>query len=249
MTKHAQLCTSVHFWHYCVRKCTKCTLCTRVDKSAQCSFIFPPCAGLVGGPYHGARIDVEQAAATSRLVMVITNPSRVMRTLQLSPCMRDCTVLTEGHQCQAAENIFDRDDIHDRLGFWLIEELCSRISGLPVWLSPAKREVVHIRTLYCKKIVQNFANNILQCSWLFNLCTWMHCCAPKCPSVHTKRNGIFFEFFFHIAFFLAPWCTWVHYSAHFVSEHCCALRALLSTKVHVLYQIALWPIKSAQKLF
>ena len=54
-----------------------------------------------------------------------------LRTLKLSPCMRDCPVLTEGHQCQAAENIFDRDDIHDLLGCWLIEELCSRVSGLP----------------------------------------------------------------------------------------------------------------------
>ena len=105
---------------------------------------------MVRGPYHGPRIDVEQPAATSRLVMAIANPSRVMRTLQLSPCMRDCTVLTEGHQCQAAENIFDRDDVHHRLGFGLIKELCSRISGLPppVWLSPAGlgRGVEHIRT-------------------------------------------------------------------------------------------------------
>jgi len=135
----------------CVLMYTKHFQDINVHRCAQkCSFIFPPCAGMVRGPYHGPRIDVEQPAATSRLVMAIANPSRVMRTLQLSPCMRDCTVpvLTEGHQCQAAENIFDRDDVHHRLGFGLIKELCSRISGLPppVWLSPAGRGVEHIRT-------------------------------------------------------------------------------------------------------
>ena len=84
-------------------------------------FITPPGAGLVGRPYHGPRIDVKGLAATSRLALAIVNPSRVMRTLQLSPCMWDGPVQTEGHQGQAAENIFDRVDIHDRLGCWLIE--------------------------------------------------------------------------------------------------------------------------------
>ena len=70
----------------------------------------------------------QELAATSRLVLAIANPSRIMRTLQLSPCMwYHGPVHTEGNQCQAAEipEIFfasDRDDILvlDRLGFWLI---------------------------------------------------------------------------------------------------------------------------------
>ena len=95
------------------------------------SLTIPPGAGLVGRPYHGPRIDVEELAPTSRRALAIAHPSGIMRALQLVPVTWKRPVHAIGDQGQSAQNISDRDDVDDRPGLWLIEELGSRVCDLP----------------------------------------------------------------------------------------------------------------------
>ena len=113
-----------------------CQRCTEVH-----SLTIPPGAGLVGRPYHGPRIDVEELAPTSRRALAIAHPSGIMRALQLVPVIWNRPVHAVGDQGQSTQNISDRDDVDDRPGLWLIEELGSRVCDLPppVRLPPAAR--------------------------------------------------------------------------------------------------------------
>ena len=105
------------------------------------SLTIPPGAGLVGRPYHGPRIDVEELAPTSRRALAIAHPSGIMRALHLEPVIWNRPVHAVGDQGQSAQNIPDRDDVDDWPGLWLIEELGSRVCDLPppVRLPPAAR--------------------------------------------------------------------------------------------------------------
>ena len=105
------------------------------------SLTIPPGAGLVGRPYHGPRIDVEELAPTSRRALAIANLSGIMRDLHLVPVIWNRPVHAVGDQGQSAQNIPDRDDVDDWTGLWLIEELGSRVCDLPppVRLPPAAR--------------------------------------------------------------------------------------------------------------
>ena len=103
----------------------------------------PPGAGLVGRPYHGPKIDVDELAPTSRRALAIAHPSGIMRALHLVPVIWNRPVHAVGDQghWQSAQNIPDRDDVDDWPGLWLIEELGSRVCDLPppVRLPPAAR--------------------------------------------------------------------------------------------------------------
>ena len=107
------------------------------------SLTIPPGAGLVGRPYHGPRIDVEELAPTSRRVLAIAHPLGKIRALHLVPIIWNRPVHAVGDQGQSAQtrNIPDRDDVDDWPGLWLIEELGSRECDLPppVRLLPAAR--------------------------------------------------------------------------------------------------------------
>ncbi len=106
------------------------------------SLTIPPGAGLVGRPYHGPRIDVEELAptGTSRCALAIAHPSGIMRALQLVPVIWNRPVHWHavGDQGQSAQNIPE----DDWPGLWLIEELGSRVCDLPppIRLPPAARE-------------------------------------------------------------------------------------------------------------
>ncbi len=99
-----------------------CQRCTEVH-----SLTIPPCAGLVGRPYHAPRIDVEELAPTSRRALAITHPSGIMRALQLVPVLWNRPVHAVGDQGQSTQNVSDRDNVDDsdRQALWLIEELGS----------------------------------------------------------------------------------------------------------------------------
>ena len=134
----------------------------------------PPGVGLVGRPYHGPRIDVEELASTSRRALAIAHPSGIMRALHLPvarvPDIWNRPVHAVGArdhwQGQSAQtrNIPDRDDVDDWPGLWLIEELGSRVCDLPppVRLPPAARYKTSSEHKQFYKLIFS-----AQCSWHF----------------------------------------------------------------------------------
>ena len=62
-----------------------------------------------------------------------------MRSLQLVPLKRNSPVHSVRDKGQATQNVFDRDNIDDRLWLRLIEELSSGVRNLPppIWVPPA----------------------------------------------------------------------------------------------------------------
>ncbi len=85
------------------------------------SLTIPPGAGLVGRPYHGQQIEVEELAPTSRRALVIAHPLGIMRALHLVPVIWNRPVHAIGDQGRSAQNIPDRHYVDDWQGLWLIE--------------------------------------------------------------------------------------------------------------------------------